>query len=79
MRKLREADATPNAGKDLAAVLQALKVSQSAFDPWRNQCGGDALGGAEVATTGDVGAGQKDRLDVGPVVAGRNMEKIAAR
>jgi putative transposase len=29
-----------NAGKDLAAVLQALEVSQSTFDRWRNQYGG---------------------------------------
>jgi hypothetical protein len=29
-----------NAGKDLAAVLQALEVSQATFDRWRNQYGG---------------------------------------
>ena len=29
MRKLRDADAMLNAGKDLAAVLQALEVSES--------------------------------------------------
>jgi hypothetical protein len=32
VRKLRDADAMLNAGKDLAAVLQALEVSQSTFD-----------------------------------------------
>jgi len=29
-----------NAARDLAAVLQALKVSQSTFDRWWNQYGG---------------------------------------
>jgi hypothetical protein len=40
VRKLRDADAMLNAGKDLAAVLQALAVSQSTFDRWRNQYSG---------------------------------------
>jgi putative transposase len=40
VRKLRDADAMLSAGKDLAAVLQALEVSQSTFDRWRNQYGG---------------------------------------
>jgi putative transposase len=40
VRKLRDADAMLHAGKDLAAVLQALEVSQSTFDRWRNQYGG---------------------------------------
>jgi transposase-like protein len=40
VRKLRDADAMLNAGKDLAAVLQALEVSESSYDRWRNQYGG---------------------------------------
>jgi putative transposase len=40
VHKLRDADAMLNAGKDLAAVLQALEVSQATFDRWRNQYGG---------------------------------------
>ncbi len=40
VRKLRDADAMLNAGKDLAAVLQAMEVSESTFDRWRNQYGG---------------------------------------
>jgi transposase-like protein len=40
VRKLRDAEAMLNAGKDVAAVLQALEVSQSTFDRWRNQYGG---------------------------------------
>ena len=40
MRKLRDADAMLNAGKDQAAVLQALEVSQSTFERWRAQYGG---------------------------------------
>ena len=40
VRKLRDADAMLGAGKDLAAVLQALEVSQSTLDRWRNQYGG---------------------------------------
>lgn len=40
VHKLRDADAMLNAGQDLAAVLQALEISQSTFDRWRNQYGG---------------------------------------
>ena len=40
VRKLRDADAMLNAGKDEAAVLQALEVTQSTYDRWRNQYGG---------------------------------------
>jgi len=40
VRKLRDADAMLNAGKDLAAVLQAMEVSEITFDRWRNQYGG---------------------------------------
>lgn len=37
MRKLRDADAMLNAGRDLAAVLQALEVSQATYDRWPTQ------------------------------------------
>jgi putative transposase len=40
VRKLRDADALLNAGKELAAVLQALEVSESTFIRWRSQYGG---------------------------------------
>jgi putative transposase len=40
VKKLRDADAMLNAGKDLAAVLQALEVSESTYLRWRNQYGG---------------------------------------
>jgi putative transposase len=40
VRKLRDADAMLNAGKDLAAVLQALEVSEATLDRWRSQYGG---------------------------------------
>jgi putative transposase len=40
VRKLRDADAMLNAGKDLAAVLQSLEVSESTLERWRNQYGG---------------------------------------
>lgn len=38
--KLRDADATLNAGKDLAVVLQALEVGDSTLERWRAQYGG---------------------------------------
>lgn len=38
--KLRDADVMLNTGKDLAAVLQSLEVSQSTYERWRNQYGG---------------------------------------
>ena len=40
VRKLRDADAMLTAGKDLAAVLQALEVSEATYHRWRNQYGG---------------------------------------
>jgi hypothetical protein len=38
--KLRDADAMLNAGKDLAAVLQALEISEATLIRWRAQYGG---------------------------------------
>ena len=40
VRKLRDADAMLNAGKEPAAVLQALEISQSTLERWRAQYGG---------------------------------------
>lgn len=40
VKKLRDADAMLTAGKDQAAVLQALEVSESTLDRWRRQYGG---------------------------------------
>jgi putative transposase len=40
VRKLRDADAMLNAGKDLASVLQSLEISESSYLRWRNQYGG---------------------------------------
>jgi len=40
VRKLRDADALLNAGKDLAAVLQSLEVSEATLHRWRAQYGG---------------------------------------
>jgi putative transposase len=40
VRKLRDADAMLNAGKDLATVLQSLEISESSYLRWKNQYGG---------------------------------------
>ena len=40
VRKLRDAEAMLSAGKDLAAVLQALEVIESSYLRWKNQYGG---------------------------------------
>jgi putative transposase len=40
VKKLRDADAMLAAGKDLAAVLQALEVSEPTLARWRTQYGG---------------------------------------
>jgi len=40
VKKLRDADAMLNSGKDEAAVLQALEVSEATYLRWRNQYGG---------------------------------------
>ena len=40
VKKLRDADVMLNSGKDLAAVLQALEVSEATFHRWRAQFGG---------------------------------------
>ena len=38
--KLRDADAMLNAGRDLAAIVQALEISESTLERWRSQYGG---------------------------------------
>ena len=38
--KLRDADAMLSAGKDMAAVLQSLGVSEATLTRWRSQYGG---------------------------------------
>lgn len=40
VRKLRDGDAMLGAGKELAAVLQALEVSEATWHRWRAQYGG---------------------------------------
>lgn len=40
VKKLRDADAMLSAGKDLAAVLQALEISEATYHRWRTQYGG---------------------------------------
>jgi putative transposase len=40
VKKLRDADAILNAGKDLGAALQALEISEATYHRWRNQYGG---------------------------------------
>ena len=40
VKKLRDADAMLNAGHDVAAVLQALEISEQTYYRWRNQYGG---------------------------------------
>jgi putative transposase len=40
VRKLRDADAMLNAGKDLATVLRTLEISESSYVRWRSQYGG---------------------------------------
>ena len=40
VKKLRDADAMLNSGKELAAVLQALAISEAKYQRWRNQYGG---------------------------------------
>ena len=40
VKKLRDADAMLNAGKELAAVLQTLEISEATYQRWRNQYGG---------------------------------------
>jgi putative transposase len=40
VRKLRDAEAMLNSGKELSVVLQSLEISQSSHDRWRDQYGG---------------------------------------
>ncbi len=44
VKKLRDADAMLASGKTIGQVCQALEVSESTFDRWRNQYGGFGLG-----------------------------------
>jgi len=40
IRKLRDADRMLSEGKDIAAICQALAISEATFHRWRNQYGG---------------------------------------
>lgn len=40
VKKLRDADAMLNSGKELGEVLQVLEVSEATYHRWRNQYGG---------------------------------------
>ena len=40
VKKLRDADAMLNSGKELAAVLQGLEISEATYHRWRTQYGG---------------------------------------
>lgn len=40
VRKLRDAEAMLASGKDLAAVLQALEISEHTLERWRKEYGG---------------------------------------
>ena len=40
VKKLRDADAMLNSGKELSAVLQGLEISEATYQRWRNQYGG---------------------------------------
>ncbi len=40
VKKLRDADAMLNSGKELAAVLQSFEISEQTYYRWRNQYGG---------------------------------------
>jgi transposase-like protein len=40
VKKLRDAEAMLNAGKELATVLQTLEISEATYQRWRNQYGG---------------------------------------
>lgn len=40
VKKLRDAEAMKNAGKELAAVLQTLEISEATYHRWQHQYGG---------------------------------------
>ncbi len=40
VKKLRDAEAMLNAGKDMSAVIQSLEVSEATCHRWRAQYGG---------------------------------------
>ena len=40
VKKLRDDETMLNAGKDLAAVLQSLEISEATWNRWRNQSDG---------------------------------------
>ena len=47
IKKLRDAEAMLASGKTIGQVCQALEVSESTFDRWRNQYGGMKAGEAK--------------------------------
>jgi hypothetical protein len=68
VRKLRDAEAMLNAGKDLAAVLQGLEISEATYHRWRNQYGGmkseEAKRHSESAIHFSIGSGEVKRRGI---------------
>lgn len=54
VRMLRDADAMLSTGKDLAAVLQSLEVSESTLERWRGQYGGMKTIGTSLRPASDL-------------------------
>jgi len=54
VRMLRDADAMLSTGKDLAAVLQSLEVSESTLERWRGQYGGMKTNGTSLRPASDL-------------------------
>ena len=40
VKKLRDAEAMKNAGKELSVILQTLEISEATYHRWQNQYGG---------------------------------------
>ena len=40
VKKLRDAEAMRNAGKELSVILQTLEISEATYHRWQNQYGG---------------------------------------
>ena len=83
VRKLRDADAMLNAGKDVAAVLQALEVSEATYLRWRNQYGGmkaeEAKRLKELEEENQASQGDRCRIDAGqPHAEARRGKKLVS-
>ena len=78
IRKLREADRMLSEGKDIAAVCQALEVSEATFHRWRNQYGGMKANEAKHLKELQIENGRRKKLVAEQALDNQILKEVVA-